>query len=263
MEQRWALYVRMLLAFIAIAVLSSSASAQGKKKAQNKKKIEERSAPWRVGVTTAQRKKALELFSKANEEYGELDFKNAVSHYIQALEIWGHPRIHGNLIAALIQLDQYERALEHIEPAFKYGAAPFAPEVYLTLLNNRRAVENKIATVFVSCELPGAKVTLDNTLLFACPGNGKKIVRTGPHKIVAEKEGFVTTTRDVSAFSNGEYNIAIDPVPLEEVTKIERRWATPLPWSVIGGGLVVASVGVPFLLRAQDNIEIYDRGFER
>lgn len=252
------MYVRMLLPLLIVGVAGPTVLAQGRR---SKRKAVSKTKPWEEGVSKEQRSEALKLFRDANEAYGQLDFKKAVSDYSKALELWSHPRIHGNLVAALIQLEQYEDALTHVKSAIRFGEEPFSRDVYLTLLNNKRAVENKLATVEVSCSVRGAKVTLDNELFFVCPGKSKKIVRTGPHKIVAEKDGYVTTTRDVNAFSKGEYSIEIEPIPLEEVTKLERRWPTAMPWAVIGGGVLVAAAGVPFYLRAKDNIEFYDTAF--
>ena len=41
-------------------------------------------------------------------------------------------------------------------------------------------------------------------------------------------------------------------------TQTVRRWSTWTPWAVIGSGVVVGAVGVPFMLTAKSNVNAYD-----
>ena len=223
----------------------------------------EAQAPWAVGVSQEDQTGALEFFRKGNDQYGELDFKAAVLSYESALALWSHPRIHGNLVSALVKLEWYEKAVPHIEAALKYGDRPFSPKIYAQLLENKILVEGKFSRLVLSCKEQGAVVFVDSQQKLECPGQAVVVVRAGKHKVIAEKHGFFTTSKDVDAGPDGFENVSVDPVAIQNAVRYERRWPQSVPWAVVGTGVGAAAVGIPFLLFASDNNSEYDEEYGR
>ena len=254
---------QVLLQPIAFAQKRSKKKKRRSQKVQNNKSKNNSKNPWEKGVRSTDKTKALAIFQAANKAYGGFEFQRAVALYERALKIWQHPRIHGNMVSALIRLEKFEEALTHLEKALAYGDKPFEPEIYTALVNNQKLISNILTRITVSCRLEGAQITLDGEQLLNCPGKVSKVVRVGAHKLVAEKAGYLVTTKDVSPTSNEELQVLIDPRPIERSTVLERRWPRHVPWVVTGTGVVVATVGVPFLLRALDNRDEYEIAFAR
>ena len=253
MREMWA---KCAIALVLVLACSQTAEAQ-KRKASGPKADK----PWEAGISATARKQALDLFRTANDEYGRSEYKEAAGHYREALAVWDHPRIHGNLVSALLKLDLTKEALVEVEAALQYGAAPFEPHVYDRLLENRKSIRQLLASVTVSCKLPGAKVTIDGEPLIDCPGTATKVVGIGKHQVVAKKAGYLNVVEDLIALPDGKESIAVEPIPLEKAATVERRWSNWMPWTVVGAGVATIAFGIPFQISAQDNMNTYDSSY--
>jgi hypothetical protein len=202
--------------------------------------------PWEVGVDEASRAAALELFGQGNELFTESEYLRAAEKYRAALTSWDHPRIHGNLATVLINLDDPIKALEHIDRALARGAGPFEAHVHTQLLTHRKLLEAQLTTLRIRCSVDGVAVTLDGKPLFTGPGDAVVRVRSGSHQAVARKKGHLTQTRNVSAAGGDTLDVTLKPIPLSEATSYERRWTPWIPWTVAGGGAVLALSGFAF-----------------
>ena len=71
--------------------------------------------------------------------------------------------------------------------------------------------------------------------------------------------GFLTETRSVSLLAGKP---AIENLVMREIrslpTRTVRRWSAWKPWAVLGGGALLALVGVPLILDAKSNFNTYD-----
>jgi hypothetical protein len=245
----WAKYA-MSIAVLVFGL--ATASAQGKAPAQK---------PWEQGVSEEARKQALALFRTANDEYGRSEYKEACDHYKEALAIWSHPRIHGNLVSCLLKLDLDREALKHVDLALKYGKEPFEPHVFDRLLENQKHLKSRLTSITVSCSMAGASVTLDGDSFLSCPGKKTQVVSVGTHKLVAEKPGFLVVTRDIVAAPGRIESMEVNPLSLEKGTKVERRWSPWMPWTVLGAGVVTLGVGFTFQWLATENMNSYDSAY--
>src|SRR5438067_830506 len=78
--------------------------------------------PWKTGVSKARQSQATKLFDQGNTFFEQHEYAKAVELYAKAVAIWDHPQIHFNMTVALISLDRFLEAHEHVLAALKYGA---------------------------------------------------------------------------------------------------------------------------------------------
>ena len=201
--------------------------------------------PWEVGVTPESRATALKLFRQGNELFAESKHKDAAKSYRDALAAWDHPRIHGNLVTALIYLDDPLRANQHLKQALKYGARPFAAHVHEQLVVSRKLLAGQLARVTIHCERRGVSVTIDGKDVLECPGSRIVSVIAGRHQVVGRKPGHVTFTDELTTIGGDSSSVQVELVPLAEAVRYERRWSTWKPWAVVGAGVAIAALGIP------------------
>ncbi len=218
------------------------------------------SRPWAIGVTETEQKAALSLFQDGNVMLNDGLFAKASEKYREALTHWDHPAIHYNLALALMNLDQPIDAYENLSVSIKFGEAPLQSKDkfdhakdYLLLL------DKQIADVEVSCDKPGAKVSVDGKEAFVAPGHFKTRVRVGKHTFVAEKQGYTTRINAPYVGPGEHFRIELKLFTAEELTRYHRKWdATWMPYAVIGGGVLVGFVGGLLELSAQSSYRQYD-----
>jgi hypothetical protein len=219
--------------------------------------------PWAKGVPADAQKDALVLFEEANKLFENSAHAAALAKYREALKIWDHPAIRYNAAVALINLDQPLAANENLELALRHGEAPFNPETYQQAMTYRKLLRGQLAELKVACTETGTDVALDGTRLFVAPGEAARWLLPGAHQLVARKAGFLTETRSLSLLPGKP---AVETLTLQELgsrpTRTVRRWATWKPWSVVGGGALLALAGVPVLLDVKSNLDAYDAGVQ-
>ena len=111
----------------------------------------------------------------------------------------------------------------------------------------------------MTCEKPGADVSIDGKHVFFGPGKYSEIVRTGKHTIVAQKPGAISRIRAPFIGGQEHFRVELKLYTPEELTRYKRKWqATWLPYAVIGLGAVVGGVGGLFELSARNEYRSYD-----
>jgi hypothetical protein len=215
--------------------------------------------PWADKVPEDAQKQALALFEEANRLFETSQHAAALAKYREALKVWDHPAIRYNAAVALINLDQPLAANENLELALRYGQAPFSPATYQQALTYQKLLHGQLAELKVSCAEPNAEVTMDGAPLFVGPGEVSRWLLPGPHQIVVHKTGFTTETRSLTLLPGKP---SAEAIALQEIrtpaTQTVRRWSTYTPWVVLGSGVAVGLVGVPFMLGAKSNVNSYD-----
>ena len=230
------------LVLAAFFALGSPAFAQ-KPPAQTELGGAQSERPWARGVTPQNQKIAIDLFREGNGLLKESLFVQAAEKYREALRHWDHPGIHYNLALALLNLDQPVEVFTHLEEALKYGPAPLDADKYEHAGRYKALIEKQLSRVNVTCPEEGAVVTMDGRNLFTAPGHWEGLVRSGQHTFVAEKSGFVTTQKTPSLASGVRTTVDLPMFTAEELTRYHRRFKQWIPWTVLGGGILIAGIG--------------------
>jgi hypothetical protein len=216
--------------------------------------------PWAVGVSMELQRTALAKFREANDLLNQGLFVRASEGYKQALKSWQHPAIHYNLALALMQADQPIEAYESLEKAIIYGDAPLDKDKFEHAKEYMLLLEKQIASVEVSCDKAGAKVSVDGKEVFVAPGTYKARVRIGKHTFVAEKQGYTTRINAPFIGPSEKFRIELKLYTSEELTRYNRRWqATWMPYVVLGVGVGLLGAGAALELSASSSYDDYDQ----
>jgi hypothetical protein len=224
--------------------------------------------PWKVGVTPERMQAAKKLLDEGNELLLARDWPAALAKYQAAIQQWDHPGIRFNVVKCLVQLDRTLEAVDNLDAALKYGAAPLDETVYGEALAYQKMLANQVSMVSVECTQEGVDVRLDGQALGTCPGTSQRRVLPGPHQVLAKKPGFLTHTVDVVpgflthtvdvVVLGGKTEKAIVTLdPLGTSGKIVHRWSTWVPWAVVGAGVVAGGLGGVSLAWAVSNRDAY------
>lgn len=216
--------------------------------------------PWAAGISPDRQKQALGVFREGNQQLNDGLFARASETYRKALEVWPHPAIHYNLALAQMNLDQPIEAFENFSKAIQFGDAPLQKDKLEHAKEYMLLLEKQIATIEVSCDKPGAKVSVDGKEVFVAPGTYKSRVRIGRHTFVADKRGYTTRINAPFIGPGENFRIELKLYTAEELTRYNRRWdATWMPYAVIGGGAAIGLLGVALELSAEASYNDYDR----
>lgn len=213
--------------------------------------------PWKKGVTAEQQQAAKKLLDEGNELLLQRDWNAALAKYQQAIHEWDHPGIRFNIVKCLVQLDRTLEAVDNLELALQYGAAPLDETVYGEALAYQKMLANEVSSVSVSCKDP-IDITLDGQPLGTCPGTAKRRVLPGPHQIVGKRAGFLTRTLELVVLGGKEQSVPVTLEPLTASGKVVRRWASWVPWAVVGSGVAVGAAGGILDARAFSNRDAYN-----
>ncbi|MEM9194632.1 MAG: hypothetical protein AAGF12_35970 [Myxococcota bacterium] len=219
--------------------------------------------PWAEGVAESRQRAALRLFGSGNTHFGNNDYGNARRDYVDALAAWDHPAIHGNLAVVLVHLDRVLEAYAHIQDALRYGADPFEAHVHQQLRTTERLLRAQITKVVIACEEPGAVVRLNGEPVFEGPGQTERFVPAGEHQLVAEKPGYLTYAEPLVALPGADTIVHVELVPLSEAGELWRPIAPWVPWTVLGGGVVIVGIGVILQALAADNADDFEAEIAR
>lgn len=215
--------------------------------------------PWSRGVSAEQKETAQRLLAEGNDLFVVNQYKEALAKYQEAIASWDHPAIRFNVVRTLIALERPLEAYENLEKALAYGKEPLEEQVYAEALNYQRLLAGQIAELEVTCKQEGVKVSVDGEPYLDCPGSRTERIVPGAHAVVATKEGFMTSTRDVILLPGDREPIDISLATIEESTVTRQRWATWKPWAVAGGGAVLAGLGVLVNLDAGTTMDQFER----
>jgi hypothetical protein len=224
--------------------------------------------PWAAGVTPENQKKALEMFREGNQAHNDGLFLKAVEIYRAALKFWDHPAIHYNMALSLTNLEKPIEVEAELQAAIKFGAGPLEKGKFEHAKQSLLLIEQQLATIEVSCQKEGARVSIDNKEVFVValgkPNVYKARVKIGKHTFVAEKPGYATGL-DAPFIGPGEtFRIELKLYTAEELTRYSRRWKTKwVPYAVMGGGVVAGAVGFALARSAQGSYDDFDTAVKK
>lgn len=195
--------------------------------------------------------RAAQLFQDARLDRDAGAIGLAADKYREALQLWPHPLIHYDLALVLIELRQPVEAAEHLEEVLARGAAVPKPQLEDARKKLHELLEDKIATVMVTCPRQGARVSIDDQHVLTVGMKQSPLrfdmarvvrVRIGWHMFVAQMPGDeadVVVRRYIGRSARTEI------IRLEERWEHRRRWEHHawVPWTVLGGGAMIGLTG--------------------
>lgn len=215
--------------------------------------------PWVAGVSEENKAAAKVLLDEGNLRFIEHDYTGALDKYNAAVLKWDHPAIRFNMVRCLIQLDRAVEASESLKLALKFGAGPLEEAVYNEALAYQKLLANEVGTITVRCDQPGVAVFLDGDALLTCPGEQTRPVKPGKHQLLGSRAGFLTKTSDVFVVGGDHERASLSLSPIEQTGKVVHRWATWVPWLVVGAGLTVTGIGGLIEYQSYQTMNEYDR----
>jgi hypothetical protein len=217
--------------------------------------------PWEEGVSRADQTRARALFDEGNALLIQGNVIQALVRYERAVAIWDHPAIRFNMAIVLIKLDRPIEAYQSIERALRHGPDALEPSEYAQAQNYKFLLEGQVARLMVTCDEPGARVTLDGKHLFTGPGEVTTLVLDGEHQVVAGKPGRLTQTYSPRVMPRILNRVDLGRL-MEETPVVRRRWPRLQPWALVGLGTANTLVGIPLQMRAQANLEQYAQAID-
>lgn len=207
---------------------------------------------------------ALNAFRQGNDLLNNGLFPQSVGRYREALRCWDHPAIHYNLALSLINLDQPIEVFEQVTEALKYGADPLGKDKFDHANEYLKLVAGQLADIEVTCNKPGAKISVDGKEVFTAPGAYKAKVRVGKHTFFGDKEGYNARVTAPFIGPGETFRIELKLYTVEELTRYRRRWDRRwMPYTVIGAGVLVGLVGGAFELSANSSFKDFDNAVAR
>lgn len=216
-------------------------------------------SPWAEGVSEVNKASAKRLLDEGNTLLVDKKYVEALGKYEEAIKFWDHPAIRFNMVRCLIQLGRNLEAHASLELALKYGAAPHEETVYNEALAYQKLLASQVGDVTIKCDQDGVTLTLDGQPFGMCPTKQSRRVLAGQHQVVGTKPGLLPKTVELVITGGAPRDIEVKLDPLEKAARIEHRWPQWLPWSVFGGGLGVAGLGILFQVLGSNQMKDYDR----
>lgn len=227
--------------------------------------------PWNRSIPRATQDDAEVLFMEGNRLFRIPLFRQAAEQYAAALARWKHPAIYFNLGMAQLNLGEDVAARESLESALRYGARGLAydddPRSGVSQFEEGTkqlaALERKLGQIRITCQTPGAVITLDGVTLFTGPGTYQGWTQAKTHELGARARDYLSEARQIMVRAGAIERIELKLVTLSEATDRSRRWAIWKPWSVVGAGAAIAAGGGVFHVLSERTADRYEEEFLR
>jgi tetratricopeptide (TPR) repeat protein len=199
-----------------------------------------------------------ERFAEGARLFKQWRFDEAEQKFREALIHWEDPLIHLYLSRALEKQGRLVEAHEALQPALRPGVESLPPEDVQVAEDLRQSLESRLAQIEVSCDVPGAEVSLDGEPWFTAPGRQLRMITAGQHVLIARKAGYFPVTEPVSLLPGKQTRIVLRMTA--DVVHVERRWQPWQPWAVAGSGFAVSLAGGLFLWQARSDYGDFRKG---
>ena len=223
-------------------------------------------SPWEEGVSAEHKQLAQRLYRDGNALLDANEYYQAGIKYREALKYWDNPLIHFNLMLAMIgdheQVDAYKSSVA----ALRYDGCALDEGQRRRAFRHQQALTQSIATLKITCDVPGAHVFLDGQEIFTAPGEKTEIVLYGRHVLKMTKSGVNTYKQDVTLRpgqrataklfvrdrQSQEQQRETGPRESQE-PETRRRWSLWLPVSFAVSGLIGGVVGASLYYRGSQD----------
>jgi tetratricopeptide (TPR) repeat protein len=186
-------------------------------------------------------RRAEALFAEGAELFKQWRFDEAEQRFREALAHREHPLIVLYLSRTLDKQHRLVEAHTMLMQALRRDRALLPLEDVQVADDLQASLESRLAQIEVSCDVPGAEVSLDGEPWFTAPGWQRRVMRAGQHVLVARARGHFPITEAVSLIPGKRARVALRMTA--DVVHEDRRWRAWQPWSVTGAGVAVSIAG--------------------
>lgn len=208
-------------------------------------------------VDAAAQQKAEALFAEGSALFEQWQFVHAEQKYREALTHWEHPVIYLYLSRALEKQGHLESAYEALQQAGRQESELLSQEDSQVAEELQTGLESRLAQIEVHCDAAGAEVSLDGVPWFTAPGPQRKMIRPGQHVIIARKAGYFSVTEVATLLPGKQTRVEIH-MSVDEI-RVERRWQSWTPWTVVGGSAAISLLGGLLVRQAMNDYAAFEK----
>jgi serine/threonine protein kinase len=200
------------------------------------------------------------LFAEGTALFKQWRFDEAEQKFRAALTHGEHPIIHLYLSRALEKQGRLVEAHTSLQQSRRADPEALLPEDVQVAEELQKSLESRLAQIEVSCDVPGAQVSLDGEPLFTAPGRQRRMMNAGQHVLIARKPGYFPVTEPVSLIPGKQTRVVLRMTA--DVVHIERRWQPWQPWTVVGAGITASLAGGLFFWQARRDYEAFQNALD-
>ncbi|MGC4066962.1 MAG: tetratricopeptide repeat protein [Polyangiaceae bacterium] len=160
---------------------------------------------------------ARDRFAAGLKLYEDGEFALALIEFERAYSLVPDHRVLYNIGQVNIQLGRYSRAVRTLERYLAEGGERVPPDRKQAVQADLTMLAARTATLFVSVNVPGADIMLDNDVVATSPMATPLLVDAGEHRLVVRKSTYLTQTKPIALA--GRDTLRLD-VALEEEPKM-------------------------------------------
>jgi hypothetical protein len=204
---------------------------------------------WAKNVSLEQQQAAVVPFEQGNTLLKESLFVEAAKKYRESLQHWDHPATHYNLALAMMNLDKPDEVYALMSVSIAHGQAPLGADRYQHARKYIERMEQEHVRMKLICQAD-TSVTLKSEvqhLPVSCQ-RFERLLRPGPYLLSATHEGYQLPDLKLTLTPGQKLGYRL-------VVEDQRRWATWMPWAVMGTGAALAVGGRLIHMKARDEFQ--------
>lgn len=196
--------------------------------------------------------------------YRERNYRAALIEFQRAYDATPHYKLLYNLGQASLELQEDERAIEYFQRYLSEGADKLDPERRSEVEQTIARLTERLATVQIVTNQPGAQIYLDEMSIGTAPLAEPLNVSVGRRRFVAVKPGFPNVERVIDVAAGDELTVTLEfkqriepdasQVAMRPDAFSNRKRVSPAVWTGIAtGGLALTATTLSILTLIAQN----------
>jgi hypothetical protein len=199
-----------------------------------------------VGSENAEsKKKAKEHFATGLKFYEDSDYALALIEFERAYSYVPDYRVLFNIGQVSIQLARYARAAQALQQYLASGGNKLPATRIADVQKDLSMLENRTARLTVKCNVDGADVYLDDTLLGKTPITEAILVDAGEHRVLVQLPGYQSRTEPLTLAGRDESTVQFELIEDRPIRVVPEIPVTMPVQGVPPPALIVPPVGLP------------------
>jgi len=175
------------------------------------------------------KKRAKEHFATGLKFYEDGDYSLALIEFERAYSYVPDFRVLYNIGQVSIQLARYARAAQALQQYLASGGNKIPAARIAAVQSDLKMLENRTAHLTVKCNVEGAEVYLDETLLGKTPMDEPILVDAGEHRIMVQRPGYLTRSEPLVLAGRDESTLQLDLTEERPIRTVPENPIVPAP----------------------------------